>query len=52
MVLKISKCFAFRSQVYETWFARVITPLCMHRQTCMSVQINIHMQVQSYVYTV
>ena len=27
MILKISKCFAFRLQVNETWFARVITPL-------------------------
>ena len=26
MILKVSKCFAFRSQVYETYFGRVITP--------------------------
>ena len=29
MILKISKCFAFRLQVYETLFARVITPLAL-----------------------
>ena len=23
-ILKVSKCFAFRLQVYETWFGRVI----------------------------
>ena len=27
MILKISKRFAFRLQVYETWLARVIAPL-------------------------
>ena len=27
MILKVSKCFSFRLQVYETWVCRVITPL-------------------------
>ena len=27
MILNISKCFAFRLQVYETWLGRVIAPL-------------------------
>ena len=26
MILKVSKCFTFRFQVYETWFGRVIAP--------------------------
>ena len=26
MSLKVSKCFVFRLQVYETWFGRVIAP--------------------------
>ena len=26
LILKVSKCFAFRSQVYESWFGRVIAP--------------------------
>ena len=27
IILKFSKRFAFRLQVYETWFGRVIAPL-------------------------
>ena len=27
IILRVSKCFAFSLQVYETWLGRVITPL-------------------------
>ena len=27
VILKVSKCFVFRLQVYETWFDRVIASL-------------------------
>ena len=30
IILKVLKCFAFRLQVYETWFGRVIASLALH----------------------